>query len=308
MRPKVFLVHSSLDLAETDVLFDELDACKAEPWMDKRTMPGGADWKKWIPEKIEQACAVVVVFSEGFDEKRRYRHREVSLALEILDSIPGSDRIFIIPYQLRPCSIPSALKPYNVVANFDDLLKAIDAACGSDLRKRQKAVRRRGPYDDHEYSRRISKLVRKTLAPQPLLGIVGRADFAAAWLPRLVQQMVEERLDPTMHLSNVELARLSPRLIREFQRQKVLTDNFGKVLEHNLVAIAECLSPHDVPLSIRELDEVPSYHGWVFGEVAYVAKWSQDPLGRLHVQTKLNPCSTIRHKEMYEAAVGMFKP
>jgi TIR domain/NB-ARC domain len=106
-RPRVFLCYAGPDRVKVDELFERLSKDGFSPWMDKRSLLPGQDWRFEIKRAIEAADFFVACTSKKFQE-RTYANKEIKLALDVLDMMPEG-AIFLIPLRLEECEIQDRL-------------------------------------------------------------------------------------------------------------------------------------------------------------------------------------------------------
>lgn len=127
----IFINYARADSTFVDSLYDLLVSEGFRPWMDRRDILAGEDWKLAIDSAVENASVFLAVISESSVEREGYLQVEIKNALEKkLGQIPG--KIFIIPLRIQPCDLPWYVKRENLQAldwdngtNKDKLLEAI---------------------------------------------------------------------------------------------------------------------------------------------------------------------------------------
>ena len=127
-RPRVFLCYSGPDRERVLALYARLLEDGFEPWMDKRNLIGGQDWQLEIRREIRSSDFFIACISASF-QHRTYGHKEIKLALEVLDTIPEG-AIYLIPVRLEPCEMGARLVDRQWVDLFENdgyenLLKAL---------------------------------------------------------------------------------------------------------------------------------------------------------------------------------------
>jgi len=75
------------------------------PWLDKKNIRGGQNWKNAIKDGIKNNRYFIPLLSTKSVRKRGYSHKELKYALDILDEYPPNT-VFIIPVRLDKCNIP----------------------------------------------------------------------------------------------------------------------------------------------------------------------------------------------------------
>lgn len=111
---KVFICHAHEDSPAAGRLYDRLVEAGFSPWLDKRDLRPGQDWRREIPIRIRASDAVVICFSAISIAKRGYVQNEFRLALEELRQMP-TGRIFIIPVRLDACDVPLEFETFQYV-------------------------------------------------------------------------------------------------------------------------------------------------------------------------------------------------
>lgn len=116
-RKKIFLCYAGADRSKVLELYDRLFKDGFEPWMDKKNLIGGQDWQLEIQRAIKSSDYFVACLSQNF-QQRTYGHKEIKLALEVLDTMPEGS-IYLIPVRLAECSIESRLAGRQWVDIFE---------------------------------------------------------------------------------------------------------------------------------------------------------------------------------------------
>ena len=102
---QIFLAHANEDKEAVLKLYDLLNKSGYKPWMDKKDLVGGQEWKSVIQEEIAKSQLFVACFSRHSTKKQGFVQREFRMALtNAADRPPGS--IYIIPIRLDECEIP----------------------------------------------------------------------------------------------------------------------------------------------------------------------------------------------------------
>jgi hypothetical protein len=101
----IFINYARADSIFIDTLYDLLQKKGFRPWMDRRDILAGEDWKLAIDTAVEKASVFLAVISENSVEREGYLQVEIKNALERkLGLIPG--KIFIIPLRIQACELP----------------------------------------------------------------------------------------------------------------------------------------------------------------------------------------------------------
>ena len=115
-NPTVFLCYAGPDRQQVEQLFEKLQVDGFKPWMDKKSLLPGQDWKLEVKRAIETADFFVACISRSFRD-RTYGHKEIKLALDILDTMPEGT-IFLVPLRLEDCSVEDRLASRHWVDLF----------------------------------------------------------------------------------------------------------------------------------------------------------------------------------------------
>jgi len=135
--PKVFICYASADISKAQEIFFWLKGCGADPWFDKERLVSGDQWDVEIRQAVAAADVFVVCLRPGFDDIG-FRQNEVREAIRALENRPPG-RAFIIPFIVRPCTLPEWCKPFHAGADLSkptslqELRRAIEKHCGVSL-------------------------------------------------------------------------------------------------------------------------------------------------------------------------------
>jgi hypothetical protein len=119
MPGQIFLCHASEDKSQVDQYYRRLKELGFKPWLDKKDLLPGQNWRVEIPKAIKASDFVLIFLSHRSVQKRGYVQKEFKLALEVLDEIP-SGRVFIIPVRLDDCQIPEEFQDLHWADLFQD--------------------------------------------------------------------------------------------------------------------------------------------------------------------------------------------
>jgi len=127
-RKKVFLCYAGADRSQVLGLYGRLHEDGFDPWMDKKDLIGGQDWQMEIRRRINSSDYFVACLSSTF-QQRTYGHKEIRLALDVLDTM-AEGSIFLIPLRLEDCPIEDRLAGRQWIDLFEPdgyhaLLKAL---------------------------------------------------------------------------------------------------------------------------------------------------------------------------------------
>ena len=138
MSIQLFLAHASEDKAAVLDLYERLKAQGYQPWVDKKNLIPGQNWREEIPKAICNSQLFIACLSSRSVSKEGYVQKELRLALNTCaEKPPGS--IYLIPLKLEPCDVPDiCLEQLSVRLRdlhwvdywepdgFDTLVRAID--------------------------------------------------------------------------------------------------------------------------------------------------------------------------------------
>ncbi|MCP4344501.1 MAG: SUMF1/EgtB/PvdO family nonheme iron enzyme [Desulfobacterales bacterium] len=102
MSAKVFISYGEEDYEIAKRLYDDLKDSGFNPWMNKENILLGQKQKLEIRRAIQESSYFLILLSEKSLSDRGYFHKELKIALEILDEMPP-DKIFILPVRLDTC-------------------------------------------------------------------------------------------------------------------------------------------------------------------------------------------------------------
>ena len=110
-RPKVFICYTHEDATKAQELFLWLKAAGADPWLDKRKLVLGDNWKNSIERAVAETDVFVVCLQPDFD-RVGYKQTEVRNAIAALHERPPGQG-FIIPFFIEPCELPEWCKDFH---------------------------------------------------------------------------------------------------------------------------------------------------------------------------------------------------
>ena len=137
---RIFLCHASEDKDQVRDVYHRLDAIPGfEPWLDEEELLPGQIWEEEIPRALKASDFILLFFSRNSVAKRGYIQREMKLALDAWQEIPGT-MIHTIPVRLDECEIPEPFRRYHYAnlfdpRGFDRLVRALHH--GLDQREEQ---------------------------------------------------------------------------------------------------------------------------------------------------------------------------
>lgn len=141
-EPRVFIAYVEEDVSSAMELADDLTAAGMKPWIDKRRLRPGQDWRRAIERAIDNADFFLPCFSRSAIRKRGQFPYEVRHALRCAERMPLDDA-FVVPVRLEACDLPETLvSRLEYVDLFPDWVDGIDRLVHS-LRKELRARRKR---------------------------------------------------------------------------------------------------------------------------------------------------------------------
>lgn len=117
----IFISYAREDEKKAAEVYDALIDRGHMPWMDKKELIAGQDWKLKIRKAIEQSQYFIALMSEQSVTKRGFVQKELRFALDVLGEIPPG-QIYFIPVRLEICEVPDAIRSLHWI----DLLKKED--------------------------------------------------------------------------------------------------------------------------------------------------------------------------------------
>ena len=153
--PQVFICYARSDADRIGRLGQALSRAGCSPWIDRREILVGEDWRNSLSRGIQSSHFFLVALSFRSFDRRGETQREIQFALDLWRAYLPSD-IFILPVRMEDCQIPEQLRGFQTVDLFEDggfaeLISSIQEG----LRRRNLfiALRLRSkPY--HKYSQR----------------------------------------------------------------------------------------------------------------------------------------------------------
>ena len=138
MSIQLFLAHASEDKTTVLGLYERLKAKGYKPWVDKKNLIPGQNWRDEIPKAIRKSQLFIACLSSRFVSKQGYVQKEFRLALDTYaEKPPGS--IYLIPLKLEDCEVPDVrFEPLGVglrdlhwvdywePEGFENLVRAIE--------------------------------------------------------------------------------------------------------------------------------------------------------------------------------------
>ena len=126
---QIFLSYAREDEEKVENLYQKLSHAGFKPWMDKKDILPGEQWKSSIQKAIQHSEFFLVCLSANSVDKRGWIQREIKQALDIWKEMLESD-IYLISVRLEDCGAPENLGDFQWVDLFEKdgwtrLVKAI---------------------------------------------------------------------------------------------------------------------------------------------------------------------------------------
>ncbi len=113
----VYIGYSNVDGETARQLYRDLVLRGFHPWHDMESLLPGQDRRVEAQKAIEAADFFLACFSRNSVRSAGKIHKEVKLALDVLDH-SNAGRIFIIPVRIDDCDVPDAISHYQSVDLF----------------------------------------------------------------------------------------------------------------------------------------------------------------------------------------------
>lgn len=118
--PRVFIAYVIEDAEYAQRLYTELEAAGFNPWLDKRKLMPGQNWRLAIERAIKRSDFFVPCFSKTSVRKRGQFPQELRAALQTGKRLPLDDS-FIYPVRLEECEVPARIQSiYQYIDLFAD--------------------------------------------------------------------------------------------------------------------------------------------------------------------------------------------
>lgn len=107
-------------------LYDDLRRAGVDPWLDRKKLLPGQNWKRAIKQAMKTSAYIVTLLSTHSVSKQGYVQKELKEALELLEQMPPSD-IFIIPVRLDACEpLDERLQELHWVDLFESYAEGVN--------------------------------------------------------------------------------------------------------------------------------------------------------------------------------------
>ncbi len=107
-RPRVFLAYVQEDRVAVLRLYKALEASGLDPWMDRKKLLPGQNWKRAIERAIQLCDFFIACHSRRSVGKRGRFQSELHYALDCATRTPFEDT-WLIPVRLDECRVPARI-------------------------------------------------------------------------------------------------------------------------------------------------------------------------------------------------------
>lgn len=106
--PRIFIAYVVEDYKYAARLYSDLLSAGFNPWLDRKKLLPGQDWRRCIERAINTCDFFIPCFSPRSIGKRGQFPYEVRYALRMSDRMPLED-IFMLPVRFGECPVPSRI-------------------------------------------------------------------------------------------------------------------------------------------------------------------------------------------------------
>ena len=124
--PRVFIAYVIEDYEHASRLYSALLQAGLNPWLDRKKLMPGQDWRRCIDRAIDTSDFFIACFSPGSVRKRGQFPYEVRYALRCAERMPLDDA-FVLPVRLSECNVPTRISRQ---IQYADLFPDWDASVG----------------------------------------------------------------------------------------------------------------------------------------------------------------------------------
>ena len=115
---QIFLSYAREDASSIENLYQRLSDAGFKPWMDKKDILPGEQWRLSIQRAIRNCDFFLVCLSASSVSKRGFLQKEIKDALDIWREKLDGD-IYLIPVRLEDCEVPASLRSFQWVSLFE---------------------------------------------------------------------------------------------------------------------------------------------------------------------------------------------
>jgi hypothetical protein len=106
--PRIFIAYAVEDYKLAARLYSDLLASGFNPWLDRKKLLPGQDWRRCIERAIDTCDFFIPCFSPRSVHKRGQFPYEVRYALRTAERMPLDD-VFMLPVRFGECAVPSRI-------------------------------------------------------------------------------------------------------------------------------------------------------------------------------------------------------
>ena len=115
---KIFISYARSDYDKALELNNYLGDQGFSPWLDKKDLLPGQEWKVEIKRAIKESTVFIACLSNDSVSKQGFVQVELKEGLDVAEEMPQG-RIYIIPVRLDECDVPSRLERYQWMDYFE---------------------------------------------------------------------------------------------------------------------------------------------------------------------------------------------
>ncbi len=128
-KPKIFISYARKDWPQALEIYEFLLENNCEPWIDKKKLLPGQNWRKEISKAIRDADFFVACLSPHSIDRTGYVQKELKEGMEMYDLVPEG-KITLLPIRLQECEVPERFEDiqwidWYVEEDKERLLEAI---------------------------------------------------------------------------------------------------------------------------------------------------------------------------------------
>ncbi|MDR2716793.1 MAG: hypothetical protein LBB89_01830 [Treponema sp.] len=177
--------------------------------------------------------------------------------------------------------------------DFDQLLQRIDTA--------------RNPYlfdTNLKYGLFLRHILLKGTHDETLYVSVGEAEWVYGFLSRLLQETTSEDNKPKF--SKLAILHLSKEAAERFEKEKRLSVNFYGRMNGNIEGLKKLSSVNKIKFCSILCEDIPNFHGYMFGNWVLKGEWKRDNSGTYGVRTSLEAFNRNKNEWDFELFNKMF--
>lgn len=138
MFNNVFISYAKEDIDFAQKVYHYLENSGFEPWLDKKKLLVGQNWKIEIDKALRKANFIVLLLSSTSVNKRGFVQREFKTALDFYQD-KLEDDVFIIPLKINDCEVPSSLSSFQWIEyENDETLENVVLSIREQIKKYKK--------------------------------------------------------------------------------------------------------------------------------------------------------------------------